>query len=59
MNKEKLINIIIFIIFIALLMGESYIIVYMQPQAQASYSALEAMTPQAIERKRVRGILNE
>ena len=59
MNKEKLINIIIFIVLFTFLMGFAYIKLYMPIQARASYAKIEAMTPQAIERKRVRGILNE
>ena len=57
MNKEKLINFIIFVILFTFLMGLAYIKLYMPTQAKAHYAKIEAMTPHAIERKRVEGIL--
>ena len=57
MNKEKLINSIVFMAIMSLLIICAIIAYTMPAQAQASYQAVEAMTPQAIERKRVREIL--
>ena len=59
MNKEKLINIIIFIVLFTFLMGFAYIKLYMQIQARASYAKIEAMTPQAIERNRINKIMKK
>ena len=57
MNKrEKLTNIALFIIIVLFLTAVALTAFLLPTQAQASYQALEAMTPQAIERERVKKI---
>jgi flagellar basal body-associated protein FliL len=60
MNKrEKITNIALFIIIVLFLTAVALTVFLMPAQAKAYYSEIEAMTPVAIERKRVREILNE
>ena len=55
--KNKIISFIMFIAIMWFLAITAIVLYSMPAQAQASYQAVEAMTPQAIERKRVEGIL--
>lgn len=55
--KNKIISIIMFIVIMWFLTITALFLYFAPAQAQASYIAVEAMTPQAIERKRVQEIL--
>ena len=55
--KNKIISFIMFIAIMWFLTITALFLYFAPAQAQASYQAVEAMTPQAIERKRVEGIL--
>ena len=58
-KHDKIVSLIIFTIIMWFLIITALFLFFAPAQASTQYAAFEAMTPAAIERKRVEGILNE